>query len=160
MTFLRSHLNEEGYILFRWLRLKWSRRRRERALRGRTHVVMPKLSKAASERLVKSLENNTAAFTPDPPPPQPCKSCLAVFKEYVYTHGDCGVKPADYYAWAVPEVKHVERTMSSEELLEWLGNASATGHDQSANLRRVDVSDTAHRARIQDFNRLIAPRRK
>jgi hypothetical protein len=28
VTFLRSHLNEEGYILYRWLRLRWSRRRR------------------------------------------------------------------------------------------------------------------------------------
>ena len=28
MTFLRSHLNAEGYLLYRWLRLRWSRRRR------------------------------------------------------------------------------------------------------------------------------------
>jgi hypothetical protein len=169
MTFLRSHLNEEGYILYRWLRLRWSRRRRERSLRGRTHIVMPKLSAAASERLVKSLENNTAAFTVesqtdalrrvgllpviDPPPPQPCKSCLAVFGTHVYTHGDCGVKPANYYAYSVPEVKHAqpEEALSTAERLALLGSM-ADAHER--------IGTPQNRARISDLGRMVGKQRR
>ena len=171
MNLLRYHLNPEGYLLYRWLRLRWSRRMR------------PKLPERTTAPIIVS--------TPQPvqEAPAPRGRCLDCKSAYGMTvvHGagfQCGatarelmnntqnVAELERYGRqyiVMPELSDTQRL----EILGGLANAKPVyGYDQTANVYRVDPQKAAEvlherhrqfdRARIEDFNRLISntPRKR